>query len=61
MFQKNDSSKADYLNKTKAYGKAACYHLLSKELKKAVKSAKKAVKLGEKYAYDHMREAYLSA
>ncbi|WP_281951621.1 hypothetical protein [Nitrosophilus kaiyonis] len=64
--KKGDTSKvneckfyADYLNSTKVYGKAAWYYLLSKEPTKALEAAKKAVEMGENYAYEYMAEAQL--
>ena len=50
---------ANYLNDTKVYGKAAWYYLLSKEPKSAIEAAKRAVKMGENYAYEYMADAYL--
>lgn len=50
---------ADYLKSTKVYGKAAWYYLLAKEPAKALEAAKRAVKMGENYAYEYMAEAQL--
>ena len=65
VLKKGDLSKkgeckfyADYLNKTKVYGKAAWYYLLSSEPEKAIKAAKEAVKMNENYAYEYIADAY---
>ncbi len=50
---------ADYLYKTKVYGKAAWYYLLSKEPKKALDSSKKAILMGENFAYEFLADSYL--
>ncbi len=50
---------ADYLFKTKVYGRASWYYLLSKEPKKAIKSAQEAIKMGENYAYEYLADSYL--
>jgi len=50
---------AAYLDKTEVYGKAAWYYLLAKRPKKALEAAQKAVKRGEKFAYEYMAEAQM--
>jgi len=50
---------ASYLSRTKVYGKAAWYYLLSKKPKEAIENAKKAVEMGENYAYEFIADAYL--
>lgn len=66
LIHKGDTSKsqecafyADYLHKTKVYGKASWYYLLALQPKKAIAAAKEAVKMGENYAYEYMGDAYL--
>ncbi len=63
---KGDASKAflcdqyaDYLDKTKVYGRAAWYYLLAKKPEKAIEAANNALKLGESYANEYLAEAYL--
>ena len=50
---------AEYLDSTKVYGKAAWYYLLGLEPQKALEAAKKAVEMGEGYAWEYMGDAYL--
>ena len=50
---------ANYLYKTKVYGKAAWYYLLAKKPKKAIDAGKKALKMGEDYANEYLSAAYL--
>ena len=52
-------SYADYLDKTKVYGRAAWYYLLALKPKKAIEAAKNALKLGETYANEYLAESYL--
>ena len=52
-------SYADYLDKTKVYGRAAWYYLLALKPKKAIEAAKNALKLGEEYANEYLAESYL--
>ncbi|BCD68806.1 hypothetical protein [Nitratiruptor sp. YY09-18] len=66
LVQKRDTSRAkecafyaDYLDKTKVYGKASWYYLLALKPKKAIDAAKKAVKMGEFFAYEYLGDAYL--
>ncbi|BCD60982.1 MULTISPECIES: hypothetical protein [unclassified Nitratiruptor] len=66
LIQKGDTSKAkecvfyaDYLDQTKVYGKASWYYLLALKPKKAIEAAKKAIQMGENFAYEYLGDAYL--
>ena len=50
---------AEYLDSTKVYGKAAWYYLLGLKPQKAMEAAKKAVQMGENYAYEYIGDVYL--
>ena len=66
LVRKTDRSKAkecrfyaDYLYKTKVYGKASWYYLLALQPKEAIDAAKEAIKQHEEYAYEYLGDAYL--